>query len=60
MVTGAVVVGHAPRPGTPLKLYKVTLVGVLVGGSPRPVTPSLPIYFVTPEAMPGVEELTDS
>lgn len=60
MVTGAVVVGHAPRPGTPLKLYKATLVGVLVGGSPRPVTPSLPIYFVTPEAMPGVEELTDS
>jgi hypothetical protein len=60
MVTGAVVVGKAPRPGTPLNLYKATLVGVLIGGNPRPIAPPLPIYFVTPEPMPGVEELTGS
>jgi hypothetical protein len=60
MVRGAVVVGKASRPGTPLNLYKATLVGVLIGGNPRPISPPLPIYFVTPEPMPGVEELTNS
>lgn len=59
MVVGAVVVGKAERPGAPMNLYKATLVGVLIGSNPRPIAPPQPIYFVTPEAMPGVGVLAE-
>lgn len=53
VITSPAVIGEAWLDGLMLQKYEATLVGVLVGGNLRPVEPSVQIFFVRGDRLPG-------